>query len=295
MVDWALYLDEAGVTDPHTIPLTSGQSPLFALAGVALPLARWRDYDRQYLYLKREFFATEIDRSSKIDAVWEVKGSDLLAPRNAASERNSVFTYRVLDLIKEFEGRIFGVSLLKGVVNPTPKTTIYTKALQILAERYDVFLREAGSSGCMILDSRMAHMRKGTGLDYTVATSYLSFIFGNRDGQLLKRLIEAPLFADSGLTAGLQIADIAAALVYSNAYREKLAPGGADVERGYLDYRHTRRFYRPLRERVFESEQLYGGSKMFGLRTLDHRDGEPSEKDLEALANRFKPKAAPRK
>jgi len=294
LVDWALYLDEAGVTEPHAIPLASGQSPLFALAGVALPLARWREYDRQYLYLKREFFSVEIDRSSKSDAAWEVKGADLLAPRNAASERNSVFTYKVLDLVKDLEGRIFGVSLLKGVATPTPKTTIYTKALQILAERYDVFLREAGSSGCMILDSRMAHMRKGAGLDYTVAHSYLSFIFGNPDGRLLKRLIEAPLFADSSLTAGLQIADIVAALVYSNAYREKLAPTGEDVERGYLDYRHTKKFYRPLRERVFESEQLYGGVKMFGLRTLDHRDGEPSEKDLEALANRFKLKDAPR-
>ncbi|WP_397404980.1 hypothetical protein [Phenylobacterium sp.] len=117
-------------------------------------MARWREYDRQYLYLKRKFFAVEIDQSSKIDAVWEVKGASLLGPRNASSERNRAFTYSVLDLIKDFDGRIFGVSLLKGVVNPTPKTTIYTKALQILAERYDLFLREAGSSGCMNLERR---------------------------------------------------------------------------------------------------------------------------------------------
>ncbi len=268
-MEWALYLDEAGTPDPHQLPLTSGQTPIFTLAGVALPLSRWRDYDRQYLYLKREFFPAEIDRSSKIDAVWEIKGADLLGPRNATSERNRAFTLRVLDLISDFNGRVFGVSVLKGARRPTAKATIYTKALQILAERYEAFLREADQTGGMILDSRMAHLRKGAGLDYTVAISYLSFIFGNPDGQLLKRLIEAPLFADSGLTAGLQVADIVAALVYTNTYREKLAPEGADTARGYLDYRHTKRFYASLRSRVFSSQAPAGGRSLFGLRTLD--------------------------
>jgi len=289
MVEWALYLDESGVTDSHSLPLVKGQSPVFTLAGVALPLDKWREYDRQYLYLKREFFRVEIDRSSKIDAVWEIKGSELLAPRNAASERNRAFVFRVLKLIKEFDGRIFGVSLLKGTINPTPKTTTYTKALQILAERFDAFLREINASGCMILDSRMAHMRKGAGLDYTVAVSYLSFIFGNSEGKLLRRLVEAPLFADSGLTAGLQIADIAAALVYTNVYREKLAPNGEDVNYGYVDYRHTRAFYPALKERVFEGQSNAGGPKLFGLRNLDHRDGEVTGAHLEALSERFKP------
>ncbi|WP_397404480.1 hypothetical protein [Phenylobacterium sp.] len=134
----------------------------------------------------------------------------------------------------------------------------------------------------------MAHMRKGAGLDYSVAVSYLSFIFGNPDGRLLKRLIEAPLFADSGLTAGLQIADIVAALVYTNTYREKLAPAGADSPRGYLDYRHTKRFYPPLKKLVFESQQSFGGAPMFGLRTLDHRDGVAHDKDLEVLGKQFR-------
>ena len=155
LVDWALYLDEAGVTDPHSIPLRTGQTPIFCLAGVALPFARWRDYDRQYLYLKREFFAAEIDRSSKIDAVWEVDGSDLVAKRNANSERNRVFTYRALDLIRSLEGRIFGVSLSKGVSNPTPKTTIYTKALQI--SRGALRHLFAGSGFVRVLDSGLTH------------------------------------------------------------------------------------------------------------------------------------------
>ena len=165
MVKWVLYLDESGSPEPHTLPLASGKTPIFSLAGVALPLARWREYDRRYIYLKRQFFSTEIGKSSKNDSVWEIKGIDLLAVRNATSERNAVFTYRVLDLIREFDGRVFGVSVLKGVTKPTAKSSIDTKALQILAERYNTFLHEAGEFGCMIIDSRMAHMRKGEGHD----------------------------------------------------------------------------------------------------------------------------------
>lgn len=151
-----------------------------------------------------------------------------------------------------------------------------------------MFLREADGTGMMIVDSRMAHTRRGSGLDYTVAKSYLSFVFGNQEGRQLKRIIEAPLFVDSQLTAGIQIADIVAALVYGNHYREKLAPEGADEAVGYLDYRHTLRYWRPLREIVFESANVYHeGKALFGLRVIDHRDGPAPVADLQRVADRF--------
>jgi hypothetical protein len=287
VIQWALYLDETGTPDPHITPLKTGETPAFTLGGVILPLERWRDFDRAYLYLKREFFLAEISRSSKTDCAWEAKGSDLLAPRNAGSERNKVFCYRVLDLIKTFGGKALGVTFLKSVKSPMLRTSIYTKSLQILAERYDLFLREKDASGVLIIDSRMAHTKKGGGLDYTVASSYLSFVFGNKDGQLLKRIIEAPLFADSGLTAGLQIPDIVAAMIYTNAYREKLAPQGNVPEFGYLDYTHTRRYWTPLKEVIFESANTVSGVRTFGLRTIDHSDSAVPHAKLVALVERF--------
>ncbi|WP_316227767.1 DUF3800 domain-containing protein [Bradyrhizobium sp. SZCCHNR3015] len=272
MAQWALYLDETGSTEAHGIPVKTGDTPIFTLGGVILPLDRWREYDRKYLYLKREFFRAEIDRSKKSDIAWEIKGTDLFAPRNAASERNKVFVYRVLDLIKEFGGRVIGVTFLKSVKEPMSRTSIYTKALQIIAERYDVFLREIDGSGILIIDSRMAHTRKGGGLDYAVAVSYLSFIFGNKEGQQLKRIIEGPIFADSGLTAGLQMADIVSGMIYTTTYRDRLAPQGADQATGYLDYTHTARYTAPLKDVTFHSANVYGQQKMYGLRTIDHRD-----------------------
>jgi len=287
VVKWALYLDETGTPDPHSIPVPNGLTPAFTLAGVALPLDIWRDYDRAFLYLKREFFSTEINQSSKPDHAWEAKGTNLLSPRNANSSRNAAFCHKTLDLIKSYGGKVIGVTFLKGVVKPMSKTSIYTKGFQIIAERFNAFLQMETATGICILDSRMAHTRRGAGADYNVAVSYLSFVFGNADGRKLGNLIEAPMFADSKVTAGLQIADIVSSLIYTNAYREKLAPNGESAEFGYLDYRHTARFWDQIRPIVFEGPPGTDGRKMFGLRNIDHRDGPASLDQLAALTTKF--------
>jgi hypothetical protein len=270
---WALYLDESGNTERHQQPLKQNQTPLFTLAGTALPLEHWRDYDRAYLGLKIEFFQSEIDNSSKLAPHWEFKGNRAIAPRNADSDRIKHFCYRALDLIERFGGRLFSVSFLKNSESPTPASTMYTLALQLLAESFDIYLRERSDAakGIIILDSRTAHTKKGGGLDYTVAQSYLSYMFGNEQGRQLKRLREAPLFADSGLTPGIQLADIVAALLYGNTYCHHLAPRGSDAEKGFLDYGHTRRYWSQIRGLRFQSANRYEGYQKFGLRVFDHR------------------------
>ena len=96
------------------------------------------------------------------------------------------------------------------------------------------------------------------------------------------------MFADSGLTAGLQIADIVAAMISTNAYCDKLAPNGAMDEFGYLDYTHVKRYWKPLKEVVFESVNFYGGSRFFGIRTIDYSDAPVSQAKLTELAAHFK-------
>ncbi len=269
MVEWALYLDEAGDSNRHELPLISGKTPLFTLGGCCLRLKDWREFDRRYMHLKIHFFRNEIDKSRKDAANWEIKGKRLTAPRNAESERLKVFGYQVLDLIGEFGGRLFAVTFLKSVKDPMASHAMYSHGLQILAERFDIFLREEDSTGLTIIDSRAAHVTPGQGLDYRVATSYLSFVFGNVEGQQLKRLIEGPIFADSGLTAGIQMADIVAALVYANQYTYRFNP---DDQNGLLSYAHARKFWQPLKALEFASKKKYGGYLKYGFRIVDHRD-----------------------
>lgn len=271
MVKWALYLDESGDSAPHSIPLGEGMTPVFTLGGVALPVLDWRDYDREFLRLKTQFFKNEIDKSRKDAPNWEFKGNRLIAPRNKDSERIKSFAYKVTDLIMSYGGELFAVSFLKDHINPTASHSMYTLALQVIAERYDIFLQETDEHGVIIIDSRMAHVTPGAGLDYRVATSFLSFLFGNAQGQQMKRLIEAPLFADSAITSGLQIADIIAAMLYANSYEHFL---GVNKEKGFLDYSHTKKYWPPLKELEFASKKNYGGYQQFGHRVMDHRSKE---------------------
>jgi hypothetical protein len=94
-----------------------------------------------------------------LDTAWQAKGSYLLSHRNKNSTRNRAFVERVLDLIKNYDGKIIGISFIKDHKNPVSRASMYTKGLQILAERYDAFLREMNSAGFIIADSRMAHLK----------------------------------------------------------------------------------------------------------------------------------------
>ena len=255
MSTWALYLDESGDANPHHLPLRQGETPVFTLAGVTLPMEVWRSYHHEYSALKLDFFGNEIEKSSKSQHQWEFKGNRAIAPRNADSPRLSAFAHKTLDLIENRKGRLFSVSFVKNAETPTNHASMYTKALQILAETFDIFLREQSDDtrGLIILDSRSAHMKKGAGLDYVVAISLLTYVFGNEAGRQLKRLHEAPLFADSCITAGIQMADVVAALMYANTYTSHLRVGN----NGYVNYAHVARYWAHLTKLRFQSREQY--------------------------------------
>ena len=176
-------------------------------------------------------------------------------------------------------------SFAKSPIKPTSHTSMYTKALQILAEAFDIFLREksADARGIIILDSRMAHLQKGSGLDYVVALSLLTYIFGNEQGRQLKRLQEAPLFANLTITAGVQIADIIAGLMYANTYRMQLSPDGKDLGLGFLNYTHVERYWTHLLKCKFQSKESYNGWTKSGFRVFDHRKQKDGADDTEVI------------
>jgi hypothetical protein len=144
-----------------------------------------------------------------------------------------------------------------------PAEARYCMGLQFLAERFNIFITESNTyeQGILIADSRMKS------LDFNVATSYLSYVFGHQTGRLLTCLVESPLFADSRLTAGLQTADNIAAALFANHYYYycKDIPGAPD-------YSHIPPQYWPrLAGLQFKSRRLYEGYIKYGFKVCDHR------------------------
>jgi len=262
-----IYIDEAGSPYGHHSPVQNGETPIFTLAALALPLWEWRARDRAYLTLKRQFFPDLMGRPDKRDEEFEVKGREIASPHNKESARRHEFNRRVLSFVSSNSGVDFGVSILKNSPNPASHQSIYTQALQILVERFSLFVAEhpVYSNAILSCDSRMKGLY-GSGQDITVARSHMSYVFGNETGRRFINILEAPLFADSRLTVGLQIVDIFASNLFSSHYHYYLR--GIS---GGVDYSHMQ-VYWPLIDRLqFRSRQLVDGYQVFGYRVVDQR------------------------
>ena len=263
-----LYVDEAGNPHKHDIPLQAGQTPLFLLGGVALPLDEWRNIDREYLNLKRKYFAAEMAATGLARPEhWEP--NDLTAPRNKKSARRQAFMHELLNGLEQWDARVFAITFIKDPSTPASPVGLYTNAVQQLADRFSIYLSEhhAFQHGIMIMDSRSRGREAGQ--DFQVGSSYLSYVFGHDTGRLLTNLAEAPLFADSRLTAGLQIADNVASIVYGNQFHYYLRklPGG-------YDYSYLQQYRARIKSLEFRSKRTYDDYPVYGLRV----NGDPALK-----------------
>lgn len=261
------YVDESGSPSSHAEPLREGQTPIFVLAALAFHGNRWRDVDRAYLSLKSRFFSPEI--GSRRPEQYEVKGTNLVGPHNRGSRRRHAFVRQVMQLCIDNQAKGFAVIFKKNSLNPVSANSMYTMALQYLAERFNCFLEETAQGfspgfqneetlGIIVADSRMNN------LDLNVAISHLSFIFGNPIGQRCERLIEAPTFTFSQLSVGLQLTDIFASCIYARFYRRNCRglPGG-------VDYSHMAYVDRYVDAIEFNSERVYNGRNVRGYRFID--------------------------
>lgn len=264
------YVDEAGSNTPHSEPLLNGQTPLFILASLAFKCSSWRLLDRQYLALRKKFFSKEI--GTRKAETYEIKGNDLVCPRNAHSRRRHAFMKAALALCKHHSAQGFAVVFRKNCVTPSSKNSMYNMGIQYMVERFGHFLDETAAGltdgfpagechGMMIADSRMKN------LDLNVSLSHLSFVFGNQIGQQCQRIVEAPTFTFSQLSVGVQLTDLFASALFAQHYHRHCSTIG-----NAGNYGHTTFVDEYLKDLQWHSKKAYNGYMMRGYRVLDHRD-----------------------
>jgi hypothetical protein len=258
------YIDESGSVAPHHEPLKEGETPLFCLNALAIREDKWRHLDRQYLYLKREFFKKEI--GTRRAEYYEVKGNYLLAPANRGSRRNAEFLRRTLRLCDRLGAQGFSIAVIKNPDTPSTSRTLYSLALQYLVERLHLFLDDCSDDpkGILIIDSRSRE------LDANVARSHLSFVFGHATGRGYHRILEAPLFADSKLTVGLQVADIIGSCIYANGMHRRCS-----TVPGVPDYSHSSAYWALLNTIQFKGPPSRSGLVTYGYRIIDWKTSPP--------------------
>jgi hypothetical protein len=259
------YTDESGSTDNYNCPLENGKTPIFTLSSVALPLQQWRSFDRDFNNLKAKFFPEELTRKNRKEEI-EIKGNEITSPRNKDSSRRQEFLKRSFSLLKKYDGKIFAVTFIKSCKKPISSRSIYTHGFQILLERYDHFIKTSRKydAGLIICDSR-AGAFKGNSLDKEVAKSYQSYIFGNKIGRTLTGINESPLFADSKITVGIQLADIISSVIYTNHYYYY----AREIE-GAIDYQHMQKWWPAINELEYKYISPDRKNDVFGIRVINH-------------------------
>jgi hypothetical protein len=252
------YIDESGSPEGHHEPLINGETPIFSLNSLCIRDNMWRDFDREYLALKNRFFRNEI--GTRRPEYFEIKGSELTRPGSRTNRRAHQFIKQVIALCKKYNTILFSIIFIKDVVKPTSKRSLYTMALQYLCERFQIFLEESTdqTNSILILDSRMHN------IDLEVGKSHMSFIFGHETGKTCDKILEAPMFANSMLTVGLQIVDIMGSCIYSNFYQRNCM-----FVQGALDYSHMTTYWPDLDSLQFKSKNLYEGRTKYGFRVID--------------------------
>lgn len=259
------YVDESGSTDHFDLPIGNGQTPIFTLTGLAMPLSEWRRYDRTFNGIKANFFPEVLAAKGRKEHI-EIKGNEIVSPRNATSKRRWNFLATTIRLVNRYDAKLFAVTFLKSHEKPISSKSLYTHGFQILIERFHDYLlnhSKGPHQGIIICDSRSGAFR-GNGLDKDVAKSHQTYIFGHSVGRTLTNIKEAPLFADSKLTIGIQLADIMSAAIYSNHYHYYVRNLS-----GAMNYSHCQKIWPKIA--ALQYKNMSSNPKVFGFRVIDLR------------------------
>jgi hypothetical protein len=115
-VTYLVYLDEFGHIGPYISrnDLHHNDSPVFGLAGFALPISEVRGFGTWFFQRKCELLQFEINRSGKHAAVWEKKGASLYTAVNVTKYAElRKFTFRLFNKIRDLGGFTFHVGVKK--------------------------------------------------------------------------------------------------------------------------------------------------------------------------------------
>lgn len=204
------YLDEFGHIGPFVDRKHSryNDSPVFGLAGFAIPADSVRHFGTWFFQRKCQFMKANISRSGKHPWEWEKKGTNLYHPNNLYRYPwLRQFTSRLFYKIQKSGGFIFYYGLEKTAM-PDEHNPIgmYRGVLRQSIKRIDQYCENSYSGPKNFVLALDEHDQRNSLLDQAARSMY-------GDVDQCKRLIEQPFHLESHRYQNLQAADWIAGLV----------------------------------------------------------------------------------
>jgi len=220
------YIDESGDRNPNV-----KRDEPFVLTAVGFYENRWNRFDKSVNHVKRELIRNILDREKiKLElADAEVHSSDIRIPKlrmkhKFLSELTDDELTRLVETFYDQLGqqymRVFCVVVEKAKLRDYMDSDKLTKkAYELLLERIEMYLLCVHSkhNGICIVDNTTRQLNRSLAMKH----SYFQ-IAGTSSGCKLRHIIEEPLFVESELCNGVQLADLCAYNVFHAFNYKKL-------------------------------------------------------------------------
>lgn len=175
-------------------------NPKTTFGSVIVSRDRYRDLDKGLFDLKQHFF--KIQRGFDL----ELKGRLLLNERKVTLPKNREFIRQVLSLLREIEVVVFAV-----VQDGVQSMQSQFHDLDYLPNLYRQILRRINNLVAAKHSDKMASLifdAIDDSTNHRIARQIYNYFYLHRWGQGSNHLLFHPFFADSKISAGLELADI---------------------------------------------------------------------------------------
>ncbi len=223
------FFDESGHPHPHD----SATRPVCVVACIN---------ERESHFISGRLHALKRDILQKEDI--EFKAKKLLNRgtfRRIPEKRELVEAF--FELVRNLPIVIFAMIMERPQTSLFPLMTNYLpNQFRYLLQRCDLLAQETNEMVTILFDG---DCRFGG-----LALKFNSFLYRSDEGQLMRTIADAPFFVDSRITAGIQIADMAAGVI--RIYQEKKLYLGVPAGDSFLSA--IRRYYTILEEKTRDQE-----------------------------------------
>jgi hypothetical protein len=218
------YVDESG--SPQLQDRALREQPFLVMAAVGIRMADWWDFEKAFLA-----FAESIVPRDRWDPLTDPPSPPEI--KGASVYKDAAFPEALRNRLRSTRPTIIAVAIDKAAFSlQSAFGDPYTKAYEMLLERVDNWAKERQEHSILVLDSR------GRAQDARLRNLHVAFQRRRTSQQPIRWCIEQPFMVTSALTAGVQMADVAAHVIY-RAFRDakRHAERGDDPLKAFQDER----------------------------------------------------------
>lgn len=244
-VEMLVFIDESG----HPRPNDNTNRPV--LLGVCIKETNIRELTSRIYKIKMEIY-------NKSDV--EVKATNLITRRIFFKNltRNKEFVDKIMDLVFQIDLNVFAIIMEKPDVNPYFKEGILPKQYFYMLKRIELYCQNHQYPMAMVIFDEQDRNE-----DQKISVAFNNFLFQSALGKSFEKILEIPLFVNSQITPGIQLADLMAGIVRHYYEEELYNKKPEDQFQEWID-----KLFNTIKHKTENLREKNTGFKEYGLFTM---------------------------